>query len=95
MGGWHLGIYINLEGKQTHSIQYQKASFISNHFLTHFHFSMEPYSRLDNHSTRQRYSNVIRESDIRADPEYKQKKEFYDKLKIEGRILQQFRFLIV
>ena len=55
---------------------------------------MEPYSRLDNHSTRQRYSNVIRESDIRADPEYKQKKEFYDKLKIEGRILQQFVFLL-
>ena len=26
---------------------------------------------------------MIRESDIRADPEYKQKKEFYDKLKIE------------
>ena len=45
-------------------------------------FSMEPFSRLDKHSTRQRYSNVIRESDIRADPEYKQKKEFYDKLKI-------------
>lgn len=55
---------------------------------------MEPYSRLDNHSTRQRYSNVIRESDIRADPEYKQKKEFYDKLKIEGRILHQSGFLI-
>lgn len=60
----------------------------SNHFLFHFYFSMEPYSRLNSHSTRQRYSNVIRESDIRADPEYKEKKEFYDKLKIQGRILQ-------
>ena len=34
-------------------------------------------------NNEQRYSNVIRESDIRADPEYKQKKEFYDKLKIQ------------
>ena len=50
---------------------------------------------MDNHSTRQRYSNVIRESDIRADPEYKEKKEFYDKLKIQGRILKSLSFLIV
>lgn len=79
---------------QARSIQDQKTLVNSNHFLSHFHISMEPYSRLDNHSTRQRYSNVIRESDIRADPEYKQKKEFYDKLKIEGRILHPLGFLI-
>lgn len=32
------------------------------------------------------YRNVIRESDVRADPEYKQKKDFFDQLSIQGRI---------
>ena len=32
------------------------------------------------------YRNVIRESDVRADPEYKQKKDFFDQLLIQGRI---------
>ena len=34
--------------------------------------------------TRSRYNNVIRESDVHADPEYKQKKEFFDQLKLKG-----------
>ena len=33
---------------------------------------------------RARYRNVVRESDVRQDPEYKKKVEFYDSLKIKG-----------
>ena len=33
---------------------------------------------------RARYRNVVRESDVRQDPEYKKKVEFYDALKIKG-----------
>ena len=35
---------------------------------------------------RARYRNVVRESDVRQDPEYKKKVEFYDSLKIKGGI---------
>ena len=45
---------------------------------------MNPNSTQSNRHVRSRYNNVIRESDVHADPEYKQKKEFYDQLKLKG-----------
>ena len=36
------------------------------------------------HSGRNRVQNTIRESDIHADPEYREKKEFFDQLLVKG-----------
>lgn len=33
---------------------------------------------------KSRYNNIIRESDVHADPEYKKKKEFFDQLFLSG-----------
>lgn len=35
-------------------------------------------------SARSRMQNTVRESDIHADPEYKEKKEFFDQLLVKG-----------
>lgn len=35
-------------------------------------------------SSRSNYKNVIRESDVLKDPDYRTKKEFYDQLKLKG-----------
>ena len=33
---------------------------------------------------KSRYNNIIRESDVHADPKYKEKKVFFDQLSLNG-----------
>lgn len=33
---------------------------------------------------RSNYTNVVRESDVRADPDYKRKQEFFEALRLKG-----------
>ena len=50
-------------------------------------FDMDSYNGSKQHASKARHHNVVRESDVRADPAYKEKKEFFDQLKLRGRTL--------
>ena len=62
-------------------------------FVTILHMSNSLFSTRRNSGGN--YRNVIRESDVRADPEYRQKKDFFDQLLIQGRISSSLTIIFV